>query len=209
MGDVEETRLHRLFERAKRWFEEGRAALKQIPCRQGCSHCCHGIFPITILDQSYIQQGLMRLPSATRSAMTARARVYATSIETRFPRLTQSTYIDRWTDDEIDAVVTAFDQVPCPALDDRGSCLIYGHRPITCRMMGLPVQRDGLLEGACDVQTSVPLIRLSDVASRKENEVVEEEANLIAEWRTATRPEGEELLLPYAFLSASLTEPIA
>jgi hypothetical protein len=72
-------------------------------------------------------------------------------------------------------------------------------------MMGLPVEREGLVEGACDVQTSVPLIRISDIVRREETELAKKEAALIAEWQTNADQTGEELLLPYGFID----EPVA
>jgi Fe-S-cluster containining protein len=139
------------------------------------------------------------LPSVTREGIAARARAQTSLMEIAFPRLTRSVSVDDWTDDELDHLVTCFGDLPCPALDEQGSCLIYAHRPVTCRMMGLPIQRGGLVEGACDVQTSVPLIRIPDIVRREETELAKEEAALIAEWQTGTDKIGEELLLPYGF----------
>jgi hypothetical protein len=36
---------------------------------------------------------------------------------------------------------------------------VYEFRPITCRTMGVPVESDGMVHGACNVQTAVPIIR--------------------------------------------------
>ena len=196
----------RLFQRADQWFQQGRAAVHdQLPCRQGCSHCCHGTFAVTVLDHMHIQRGMALLPPITREEIATRARAQTSSMETAFPRLTRSGYIDDWADEELDHLVTRFSYLPCPALDQNGSCLIYAHRPMTCRMMGLPVEREGLVEGACDVQTSVPLIRISDIARREETELAKKEAALIAEWHTNADQTGEELLLPYGFID----EPVA
>lgn len=193
--------IHRLFRRAEQWFEEGRVALhEQIPCREGCTQCCHGVFAVTALDRIHMQQGLRLLPSATRDMIEEKAQAQASLIQKSFPRLMHLSCIDTLPDDEIDQLVAHFDQLPCPALDDRGSCLIYRHRPVTCRMMGLPVEHDGLVEGACDVQTSVPLVRLSDIARQRENDIAKEEAILLSECKTTTAETGEEFLLPYAFL---------
>jgi Fe-S-cluster containining protein len=198
--------VSRLFQHADQWFRKGRAAVQeQLPCRQGCSHCCHGTFAVTVLDHIHIQRGMTLLPSATREEIAMRARTQASSMKTAFSRLTRSIYVDDWTDDELDHLVTRFSHLPCPALDEQGSCLIYTHRPMTCRMMGLPIEREGLVEGACDVQTSVPLIRIPDIVRREETELAKEEAELIAEWQTSTDQIGEELLLPYGFID----EPVA
>ena len=63
--------------------------------------------------------------------------------------------------------------------------------------MGLPVESEGLVQGACDVQTSVPVIRISD-ALREEAELAEKEA--ASSPRQRTHRTGEELFLPYGFM---------
>ena len=55
------------------------------------------------------------------------------------------------------------------------------------------------------MQTSVPLIRISDIVRREETELAKKEAALIAEWQTNADQTGEELLLPYGFID----EPVA
>ena len=40
---------------------------------------------------------------------------------------------------------------PCPALDPAsGTCDLYAHRPMTCRVFGPPIQSDGGL-GVCEL----------------------------------------------------------
>ncbi len=47
--------------------------------------------------------------------------------------------------------------MPCPALDDAGDCLIYEHRPATCRMTGLPMLANAtILENVCPIVDSSP-----------------------------------------------------
>lgn len=66
--------------------------------------------------------------------------------------------------------------------------------------MGIPSEVDGVVHGACAVQTSVPLVRLSQSLRREETCLVEAEADALALLRQGEGAQGEELLLPYAFL---------
>ena len=196
----------RLFQQAEEWFQRGQATLlESLPCRQGCSRCCYGPFAITLLDELELQQGLQTLPSQARHDIHTRAQVQVQTMEAAFPRLIQSRYLDQWSEEDVDNLVNRFGDLPCPALSGEGGCLVYAHRPITCRMMGLPVEINGLMQGACEIQTFIPVIRVSQALRLEEDRLAEKEAVLIAEQRHSTSSGGEEILLPYGFLS----QPVA
>jgi Fe-S-cluster containining protein len=195
----------RLFQHAEEWFQRGQAALlESLPCRQGCTRCCYGPFAITLLDQLELQQGLQTLPPQIQNEIHRRAQSQAATIEAAFPRLHESPYLDDWKESDLDDLVTRFSDLPCPALNSDGRCLVYAFRPLTCRMMGLPVESDGRVHGACEVQTFVPVIRLSQALRQEEDRLAETEARLIDEQRQSTSNDGEEVLLPYGFLSPSV-----
>lgn len=120
-----------------------------------------------------------------------------------FPALKQSPSLDHWDDRDIDALVGQFASVPCPALHSDGSCKVYEDRPLTCRLMGIPVDEAGTVQGACEVQTSVPLIRLPRSLRREEQHLAGLEATLLSIRKVESdrpSPQGEEVLLPYGFL---------
>jgi hypothetical protein len=186
------------------WFRRASAALlSQLPCRAGCSHCCIGLFPITRLDARLVQEGLSHLPAAQRIRIEGRALQQVTELEAAYPRLKRSPSLDGWSDDDIDRAATAFHDTPCPALGDNGLCLLYDYRPLTCRSMGIPARQDGIVNGACAVQTFVPIARLSASLEAEERELAASEAAELS-----TLPEvaadGEEILLPYAFVACGV-----
>jgi Fe-S-cluster containining protein len=191
----------RLFQDAERWFDRGRAALlSEIPCRRGCSRCCIGPFAITVVDAAGLREGTAHLDTATRQDIEECARRQVASIESEFPRLARSPFVDDWPDMEMDRLVNRFAELRCPALGADGSCRVYEYRPMTCRTMGLPVEPDGLSEGACDVQTAVPIVRLSRALREEEARLVAQEAVAIASHCSGQKT-AEELLLPYGFLT--------
>jgi len=190
-----------LSHKTSRWFERATAALLgQVPCRAGCCRCCIGPFPVTILDRKNIERGLTELSPPRRQAIQQRARTQIASMEAAFPQLTASTFLDSWPDPLIEQLVEQFADLPCPALDSDGRCAIYAFRPLTCRSMGMPSEEAGTVEGACDIQTSLPIIRLSQALRREEEQLAGEEAEQLAALQQEQPTEGEELLLPYAFL---------
>lgn len=191
-----------LFDKTARWFDRAKAALlDDLPCSQGCSHCCVGVFPVTLLDRQEIQRGLRSLPHEDRRAIEQKAARQARMIEASAPQLAHNRFIDHWSDRDSDNLAERYSDLPCPALRPDGRCGLYAFRPLVCRSMGIPSDVDGLVHGACEIQTSVPLVRLSMFVRQDEQFLAQEEATHLAALRSRSSAAGEELLLPYAFLA--------
>lgn len=121
-------------------------------------------------------------------------------METRYPRLKNSCVLDEWGDTFIDQLVTEFAELPCPALQSNGSCSIYESRPMTCRTMGIPSEEQGLVQGACEIQTFVPIRRISPSIREQERHLAHQEAAALDQLRQERKAEGEEILLAYGFV---------
>lgn len=167
-----------------------------------------GLFPVTILDRQEILRGLRSLSHGQRRTIEEKAARQARMIEASAPQLARHRFIDHWPDRDTDTLVERFRELPCPALDADGSCSVYAFRPLACRSMGIPVESDGIVQGACAIQTSVPLVRLSRSLRQEEDRLAGEEAEELAQLRDRQRMPGEELLLPYAFLPDVFEEPV-
>jgi Fe-S-cluster containining protein len=192
----------RLFVQSEQWFHRARASLLgKLPCRRGCSRCCIGPFAITILDIDELRRGLATLPEQARRDIESRARAQVVAFESAAPRLRTSPFLDDWPDAELDRLAEQFAELPCPALDGDGACRVYPFRPLACRTMGIPTESEGLIQGACEIQTSVPLIRPSRAIREEERQLAEQEAGEIAALRETRTATGEEVLLAYGFLT--------
>lgn len=133
--------------------------------------------------------------------MEDKAREQINQLRVAAPRLITNHFVDQWSDEEMDGVIDRFDSLPCPALESDGRCGLYEFRPLVCRSMGLPPD-DGLrVTGACAVQNAVPLLRLSKSLREEEHVLAGMEARQLAHVRMILKSPGEELLLPYAFIS--------
>ena len=196
-----------LYRTTDHWFQRATAALLgEVPCRLGCTSCCIGPFPITLLDAHTLQQGLAGLLPDHRRHIEQRAIEQTSAMETAFPQLTHTDLLDQWTDQDIDRLVTEFHHHPCPALGADGRCGVYSHRPLVCRSMGIPTEDRGLAQGACEVQTFIPIVRLPAAFREEEHRLAQEEAASLDRLRQATGSTGEEVFLPYGFLQRGTGE---
>ena len=148
-----------------------------------------------------LRQGMSALSVGDREDIEARAMTQVTAMESAFARLRYSPFLDDWSDAEQDAVAARFADVPCPALDSDGSCRVYEVRPVTCRMMGIPIEEDGVVQGACEIQIALPIVRLPAIFREEEERLVEREAQELEAFQDEAVPPGDEVFLPYGFLA--------
>ena len=121
-------------------------------------------------------------------------------MEAAFPQLIRTDLLDDWSDQEIDRLVTEFHHHPCPALEADGRCALYDYRPLACRSMGIPTESHDLAQGACEVQTFIPILRLPSSFREEEKHLAQEEATSLDRLRRATGSTGEEVFITYVFI---------
>lgn len=127
-----------LLGRADTWFQRCREALRgNIPCGPGCRDCCLGLFDITPLDRDLLLEGMAGLDRTGRDDIRSRASAILDGLRAAFPRLGDD--LAGWRTEEIDRLCTAAGPVPCPVLGSGGECRLYAHRPLLCRLQGLPL----------------------------------------------------------------------
>jgi Fe-S-cluster containining protein len=126
------------------WF--GRCqeqAPAQIACRTGCSGCCRGLFDITLLDGLLLRAGLVVLQEAERAEVEEKSAAVLARLQQRWPGFGHPFLLnhlpqEEWTE------LPAEDETPCVLLGADGRCRLYAHRPLICRLHGLPhVDRSG------------------------------------------------------------------
>jgi Fe-S-cluster containining protein len=110
-----------------------------ISCHDGCSACCRGLFDITLLDAMYLRRGFDVLPEPGKTAITHLA-------FRRMEKLSQvnTAFVAPWflnaiPEEDWDALMPEEDETPCLLLSETGGCLVYQHRPMTCRLNGIPL----------------------------------------------------------------------
>jgi Fe-S-cluster containining protein len=126
--------------------DASRRAGAQLACRLGCTECCIGPFPINRLDARRLRRGLEALAARDPGAAGTIRRRAAEAIGAFRADFPGDPTTGRLSGDE-DAEDRFFEThagVPCPVLDPAtGACLLYEHRPISCRTYGPPVRFGG------------------------------------------------------------------
>jgi len=122
-------------------------------CRPGCTQCCIGVFEINQLDATRLKQGMAELKkNDPQRAMCVqeRARESVKRLRQEFPGDALTGVLAE--DEDAKEVFEDFaNEEPCPALDpESGTCDLYKHRPMTCRVFGPPIRSEGGL-GVCEL----------------------------------------------------------
>lgn len=110
-----------------------------ITCREGCSACCRGLFDITLLDALYVKRGIDQLEPSLVAGLKKQALLRLDEIRANIPTFTKPWFLDVLPGELVATMMPEDDQTPCLLLSERGHCRIYSHRPMTCRLHGIPL----------------------------------------------------------------------
>jgi Fe-S-cluster containining protein len=149
----------RLLTRLDAWFAAARQdAGGIVPCREGCTACCHGPFDISVADAELIGEALDRMPAADRVRVTERAQALLAHMRVLEPDWSSPYAVDALGEERFDRLTEALAAEPCPLLDESGRCGIYADRPLVCRMIGLGMRTPAgrTIDNACPIQERFP-----------------------------------------------------
>src|SRR5262249_13671241 len=131
-----------------------------------CTACCYGLFDISLADALEAARGFRDLPAPLKERVASRAaELYGEIRKATRDAATPLTFVED--DPRIDHIVDRATSPPCPFLGDAGECLIYEHRPLSCRLEGVPMVdvREGLFGDWCELnfKEGVPKTVLTDL----------------------------------------------
>lgn len=109
-----------------------------IKCEPHCSDCCHAVFGLFLIEAGYLKKQLEKLKEEEKSAALLRCEQAEKSLE----RL-QNMLREHEGDPQMQAYIMSRERIPCPLLNEDQECILYLHRPITCRVYGIPTKVQG------------------------------------------------------------------
>ncbi|WP_224983415.1 YkgJ family cysteine cluster protein [Geomonas agri] len=122
------------------WFARCMAAYPEhIACLGGCSGCCRGTFDITLLDAYFLKRGFDALPEAVKEQVLAKCRERLALMRQEWPELDHPFVLNYRPEEDWELLMPDEDETPCVLLGEDGRCLVYDHRPMTCRLHGIPL----------------------------------------------------------------------
>jgi Fe-S-cluster containining protein len=109
-----------------------------VSCKPVCSDCCHAIFDLTLIEALYLNRKFHSSISGSQKeailekANRADREVYRLK-RTAFKSVASG---ERSEPEVLEAL--GRERVRCPLLNSDEMCDLYSHRPITCRLYGVP-----------------------------------------------------------------------
>ncbi len=125
-----------VFERVKKEYP------KEVFCRKKCSDCCYAIFDLTLIEALYLNDKFLK----NFSGMEKNSLIeIADKTDRVLVKMKRNAYREVKNGAEQLEIVAKMSQerVRCPLLGKDDLCVMYEHRPITCRIYGIPTSTAG------------------------------------------------------------------
>lgn len=143
-----------------------------VSCHQGCSDCCHALFDLSLVEAMYLN-------SQFRKAFPhglARSRILekASEVDRRLTRKKRELFQSEKQGANMAGIMEQVSgmRMACPLLDENQSCQLYEHRPITCRLYGVPmaIGADSHVCGSSGFEKGrgYPTVKLAKIQARLE-----------------------------------------
>jgi Fe-S-cluster containining protein len=136
-------RYEKLTVQADRVFEKVKTAFPgEVRCQTGCSDCCHALFDLTLIEALYLNHHFLeKIEGESRKRLLSKANKADRTIY----KIKRQAYRESQAGKDENQILQelADVRVRCPLLNDADRCELYGHRPITCRLYGIPTAIGG------------------------------------------------------------------
>ncbi len=128
-----------LAERAGTAFDRMQAShAERVRCARGCADCCHAVFGLFLIEAAYLKEHFGKLPVPIQREALLRCR----EMDRCLTRLEVKLKLHE-DDPGMQDVMLARERIACPLLDEQRDCVLYPHRPVTCRAYGIPTRVRG------------------------------------------------------------------
>jgi len=109
-----------------------------IKCEPHCADCCHAVFGLFLIEAGYLREQFEKLTDEEKRAALLRCEEAERSLG-RLQNMLQA----HEGDPQMQAYIMSRERIPCPLLSAKQECILYSHRPITCRVYGIPTKVQG------------------------------------------------------------------
>jgi len=126
-----------VFERVKKEYP------KEVFCREKCSDCCYAIFDLTLIEALYLNDKFLNNFSGKPKNDIIEI---AGKTDRVLVKMKRKAYQEvQKGGDELEIVgKISQERIRCPLLGEDNLCVMYEHRPITCRIYGIPTSTAGV-----------------------------------------------------------------
>ncbi|WP_022666454.1 YkgJ family cysteine cluster protein [Desulfospira joergensenii] len=114
----------------------------EVFCREKCSDCCYAIFDLTLVEALYLKEQFLKKFSGKEKSELLEI---ADKTDRALIKLKRDAYkkVQNGADQLEIVGKMSQERIRCPLLGQDNLCLMYEHRPITCRVYGIPVSTAG------------------------------------------------------------------
>lgn len=125
-----------VFERVRREHPDS------VRCHQECADCCHALFDLTLIEALYLNHRFHdQFSPDEREALLEKANLADRQIHKLKRQAFRELSAGRSEEELLEAL--GAEKVRCPLLNAQNLCDLYDHRPITCRLYGVPTAIGG------------------------------------------------------------------
>ncbi|RQD61815.1 YkgJ family cysteine cluster protein [Desulfonatronovibrio magnus] len=111
----------------------------EVQCDNGCTECCYALFDLPLVEALYLNSRFQDVESSVRHQILIEADKADRKLHKIKKKLAQ--YHHDGADARDVLLKASKEKVQCPLLFD-GRCAMYQHRPVTCRLYGIPLNTE-------------------------------------------------------------------
>jgi len=128
---------------ADKTFEKVRQDFPElVTCKVECADCCHALFDLPLIEALYINYHFNRtFKGQEKEAFLETVNQVDRQIYKLKKKANKDLEAGKTEEDILTELAEA--RVRCPLLNDQNQCDLYGFRPITCRLYGIPTSIGG------------------------------------------------------------------
>ena len=126
-----------VFERVQKEFPEC------VKCKIKCDDCCYALFDLTLIEAIYLNHQFNKIiKDKERERLIERSN----RADRKIHKIKRKAYKEKAAGKNEADILTdlAGERIRCPLLNDKEMCDLYEHRPITCRLYGIPTSIGGV-----------------------------------------------------------------